>query len=216
MTGLRSYPKSPTRASTSSAASPLPTSYRRRASTRGANPHPISSDLLILDGGTIVELRRSVRRRVTVSAHLEGDHVVVCVPAHLSRAEEQRWAQLMVERLARRRRRLLAGDEELLRRALQLSRRYLGGRADPRSVRWVSNQGSRWGSCTPQTRTIRLSDRLQAMPSWVRDYVLVHELAHLIDPTHGPGFQALVRRFPFTERAKGYLQGVADAWALGR
>jgi len=46
-------------------------------------------------------------------------------------------------------------------------------------VRWVDNQRSRWGSCTPADRTIRLSRRLQDMPAWVIDYVLVHELVHL-------------------------------------
>ena len=46
-------------------------------------------------------------------------------------------------------------------------------------MRWVSNQSGRWGSCTPAEGTIRLSDKLQGMPVWVVDYVLLHELAHL-------------------------------------
>ena len=39
------------------------------------------------------------------------------------------------------------------------------------------------------------------MPSWVVDYVLVHELAHLLASGHGPQFQALVARYPHAERA---------------
>ena len=77
----------------------------------------------------------------------------------------------------------------------------------PVAVRWVANQRQRWGSCTPSTGVIRLSDRLQAMPSWVVDYVLVHELAHLVEAAHSPAFWRLVRGYPEAERARGYLEG---------
>ena len=91
----------------------------------------------------------------------------------------------------------------------QLSERYLSGRARPVSVRWVTNQNSRWGSCTPSDRTIRLSHKLRTMPPWVVDYVLVHELVHLLVPGHDADFWALVERYPRTERARGFLEGVA-------
>lgn len=76
---------------------------------------------------------------------------------------------------------------------------------------WVGNQTTRWGSCTPASGTIRISTRLQQMPSWVLDYVLVHELAHLLAPGHGKDFWALVRGYPRTERARGYLEGFVHA-----
>jgi hypothetical protein len=78
----------------------------------------------------------------------------------------------------------------------------------------VGNQGSRWGSCTPSDGTIRLSSRLQGMPPWVVDYVLLHELAHLAVPGHGPRFWALLESYPRTERARGYLEGVAATAGL--
>ncbi len=89
------------------------------------------------------------------------------------------------------------------------------GSPKPTSVRWVTNQGSRWGSCTPVDGTIRLSDRLATMPGWVVDYVLVHELAHLIEIGHGPRFYRLVDAYPKAERARGYLLGVVAGagWA---
>jgi hypothetical protein len=150
-----------------------------------------------------------------VSAYRDGDRTVVLIPARMSRAEERRWVRVMLERLARQDARLRPSDDALLDRAAELSRRYLGGRARPASVRWVGNQGSRWGSCTPADRTIRLSTRLQGMPSWVVDYVLVHELAHLLVPGHGADFWAEVGRYPRTERARGYLEGVSATAGLG-
>ncbi len=161
-----------------------------------------------------VEVRRSARRRRTVSAYRDGDRTVVLIPARMSRAEERRWVEVMLERLAKQERRRRPGNDELLVRARDLSRRYLGGRADPASVRWVTNQGSRWGSCTPVDGTIRLSTRLQGMPTWVLDYVVVHELAHLLVPGHGPDFWAEVTSYPRCERARGYLEGAAAAAGL--
>ena len=73
----------------------------------------------------------------------------------------------------------------------------------------MTNQGRRWGSCTPATRTIRLSHRLQGMPPYVVDYVLVHELAHLIEPNHSPRFWALVEAYPDAVKAQGFLEGVS-------
>lgn len=158
-----------------------------------------------------VEVRRSKRRRRTVSAYREGDRIIVMIPASLTRAEESEWVAKMVQRLERSEKRRAPSDEALLTRAKGLNDRYLGGLATPGSVRWVENQQSRWGSCTPGDRTIRLSVRLQGMPPWVIDYVLVHELAHLVEPSHDARFWSLVDDYPRAERAKGYLEGVAAA-----
>jgi predicted metal-dependent hydrolase len=96
-------------------------------------------------------------------------------------------------------------------RAAALNERYLGGCATPASVRWVDNQLTRWGSCTPADRSIRLSTRLQGLPPWVVDYVLVHELAHLVEVGHTAAFWSLVDRYPKAERARGFLEGYAAA-----
>ena len=173
-----------------------------------AQPRTASDD-------TVVEVRRSRKRRRTVAAYREDDKVVVLLPARFTRAEEREWVATMLARLERSERRRRPNDSALAQRATELSDRYLDGNAVPLTVRWVPNQNSRWGSCTPSDRSIRLSTRLRGMPSWVIDYVLVHELAHLIEAGHTPAFWSWVDRYPKAERAKGFLEGVAAASAAG-
>ncbi len=162
-----------------------------------------------------VEVRRSRRRRRTVSAYREDDKVIVMIPERLSAIEEREWVATMLERLERSEKRRRPSDAGLKRRANELNERYLDGLARAQTVRWVDNQNSRWGSCTPSDKSIRLSRRLQGMPSWVIDYVLVHELVHLLEAGHTPEFWAWVDRYPKAERAKGFLEGVAAASQLG-
>jgi predicted metal-dependent hydrolase len=154
-----------------------------------------------------VEVRRSTRRRRTVSAYREGDRIVVLLPARLSRREEAEWVETMVARVERAEARRRPSDDDLMRRARGLSDTWLEGRAVPATVRWVDNQRSRWGSCTPVDRSIRLSSRLREMPGWVVDYVLVHELAHLLEAGHNARFWSWVDRYPQAERAKAWLDG---------
>ena len=166
----------------------------------------------------VIEVRRSKRRRRTVSAYRDGERVVVLIPAQFSRAEEREWVDRMLERLAVREQRARRTDTELTARAQRLAARYLPDHpaaARPASVRWVQHQNGRWGSCTPDDGTIRISHRVQETPDWVIDYVLLHELVHLIIPNHSSRFWALVARYPKAERARGYLEGVAAAAGLG-
>jgi predicted metal-dependent hydrolase len=166
-----------------------------------------------------VEVRRSARRRRTVTAYRENGRTVVLIPAAFSAAEERRWVDQMVAKLQtreERRRRTLASDDDLMARAQELSRAHLDGRAVPASVRWVDNQNRRWGSCTPADRSIRLSSRLRGMPAFVVDYVLVHELAHLLEASHDQRFWALVHAYPRAERALGFLEGVEHGSAGDR
>jgi predicted metal-dependent hydrolase len=158
-----------------------------------------------------VEVRRSRRRKRTVSAYREGETIVVMIPARMSRSEEQEWVATMVDRVTKAERRRRPSDRDLEQRAGRLSRRYLDGLANPTSVRWVANQRARWGSCTPTDGTIRLSERLQGMPAYVIDYVLLHELAHLLVPGHDADFWAWLERYDLTERARGFLEGVSTA-----
>lgn len=161
--------------------------------------------------GQYVVVRRSHRRQKTVSAYREAGRTVVAIPSGFTRAEEERWIRRLLERLAASDRRRCPTEEELTIRAGELARRYLDERAVPTSVCWVGNQEERWGSCTPAHGTIRISERVQGMPLWVIDYVLLHELAHLIVPGHDQDYWDLLCEYPHTERARGFLQGVTHA-----
>ncbi|WP_068397644.1 M48 metallopeptidase family protein [Kribbia dieselivorans] len=158
-----------------------------------------------------VEIRRSRRRRRTVSAYRDGDRTVVLIPAGHSAAQERAWVDGMLAKLAAKEKKRRPSDADLVERAAHLSATYLGGLAKPTQVRWVTNQRSRWGSCTPLEGTIRLSSRLQGMPTYVTDYVLLHELAHLLVAGHGDDFWALLAGYPRLERARGFLAGVTHA-----
>ncbi|AZI59535.1 M48 family peptidase [Nakamurella antarctica] len=162
-----------------------------------------------------VEIRRSSKRRRTVSARREGQRTIVFIPEGLSDDEEVHWVGEMVRRLdasdSRKGAGALGSDSALVERARQLSAQFLSGLARPVSVRWVQNQQQRWGSCTPDDGTIRLSHRLKMMPAYVVDFVLLHELAHLLEPGHGPRFVALLGAFSDAAKAQGYLEGFSAA-----
>ncbi|MFD5831387.1 M48 family metallopeptidase [Lentzea sp. NPDC060358] len=166
-----------------------------------------------------VEVRRSSRRRRMVSAYREGDTVVVLLPARMTKGEEKHWVAEMLSRLqrseTRRKSPARTSDEALMSRCAELSARYLDSLADPVSVRWVPPMRTRWASCTPTEGTIRVSERLRDVPPWVLDYVLVHELAHLLVPGHGKDFWEWVHHYPKTERAMGYLEGLSAAAGWG-
>jgi len=146
-----------------------------------------------------------------VSGRLEAGRVVVMVPDSLSGAEERRLVEQLTRRIRSRDRRGPTGDAELEARARALADNYLDGRARPTSVRWSSRQQRRWGSCTPSTGEIRISEAARHLPGDVLDYVLLHELVHLLVPGHGPEFWAELAVYPPLERARGFLDGVAHA-----
>ena len=164
--------------------------------------------------GERVLVRRSARRRRTVSiTRREGD-LVIAIPAAFSARQEREWAKKMVDQLVAkesRRRPARRSDAQLMAMAREVSEAHLGGRAHPTSVTWSTRQNTRWGSCTPADGTIRLSHQLQGMPDYVVRSVMMHELVHLLVPGHGPEFKALMAAYPQAEKAQGFLDGVS--WA---
>ena len=162
-----------------------------------------------------IEIQRSKRRRKTCTAYRRDGKFVVQVPARMSQREIDITVTELVARLERRDQ-ISVDPQLLMQRAQELVSKYLdddiiGNHPVPVTIRWVTNQNSRWGSCTPGTGAIRLSHRLQAMPEYVQDAVLFHELVHLVILAHNAQFYAMVNRYSEIERANAFLDGYAHA-----
>jgi len=155
-----------------------------------------------------IKIIRSERRSKTVSARLVDGVCEIRAPADMNDAELEPIVEKLVERLQNKEQRQALDDAKLEGVARLLNLRYFDGKLQWQSIKWVTNQKKRAGSCTYSNKTIRISHRVASMPAFVRDYVIVHELAHLIEPNHGPAFWKLVERYPRTERARGYLMAL--------
>lgn len=155
-----------------------------------------------------IRIIRSKRRRKTIEVREVDGTLEVLAPAGLSDKELEPHIMKLKARIERRKIASRLDDRALEKRAQVLNQRHFDGRLHWQSIRWVSNQDRRHGSCTPWRGSIRISHRIADMPEFVRDYVIVHELAHLVEPGHGKKFWNLVYGYPKTERARGYLMAV--------
>lgn len=148
-------------------------------------------------------VKRSSRRKKTIQARMVNGAMEVLAPASISSKALEGHISRLQERLELRT--VQRDDASLDERAKFLNRKYFNGELTWESIKYSIRQERRRGSCTTFNRTIRISQRLAKMPKWVEDYVIVHELAHLIEPNHGKHFKTLVRRYPLAERAIGFL-----------
>ena len=155
-----------------------------------------------------VKVITSARRKNTVSARIVDGTIEIRMPEGLSSAEQQQHIDDLTSKLDRKR---SSRDLDLPKRARKLAREY--SLPEPSSIVWSSRQQKRWGSCTPATGAIRISDRMAEFPDFVIDYVIVHELAHLVELNHSPAFTALERRYPHADKAEGFLMAVSLGFA---
>ncbi len=156
-----------------------------------------------------IEITHSKRRKSTVSARLDGETLLVQAPSGMPDAELKTIIEKLSARLVNRQKRRDLNDAKgLTQRAQELNKRYFKGQLRIAAIEYVTNQNKRYGSCSPRTHEVRVSHRLATVPAWVRDYVLVHELAHLVHPNHGKRFWALVNKYALSERARGYLMAL--------
>lgn len=152
---------------------------------------------------------RSRRRKKTVSARVKrrGAVLEVRVPAWLSSVKAKDYADKFLMGIETRSKRV-ASDSFLEKRAKRLNKNYLGGKIKSFAISWSKRQKKSFGVCNHNERTIRISDRVKKAPLWVIDYLVLHELAHILEPNHGKRFWQIVRKYPKIERAKGFLRGV--------
>ena len=82
---------------------------------------------------------------------------------------------------------------------------------------FVQRMKTKWGSCNPNARTIRLNTDLAKKPRECLEYIVVHELVHLLEPTHNARFIALMNQFmpkwPSFRQALNRLPVRHESWA---
>jgi len=155
------------------------------------------------------KILRSKKRKRSVSARMVKDILVVRVPEHIAEDRLQKVISELKAKIARKQlREELNKDQNLLRRAKEINQQYFDNKLHINSIQYVTSQNSKFACCNYRTGFIRISHRISTMPQWVKDYVIVHELAHLVAPNHSQAFWEVVNRYKFSERARGYLLAV--------
>ena len=116
-----------------------------------------------------------------------------------------------------------AGTDEAAREAIVASwyRQILKAEVAPLIASWeprlkvevngfyIQQMKTKWGSCNPTAGTLRLNTELAKKPKSCLEYIVVHEMSHLLEPTHGPRFLALMDRFmPAWREARAHLNSL--------
>lgn len=158
-----------------------------------------------------IKVIRSSRRKKSSAARIVDGRIEIRIPSWMSEAQEREAVDALVRKVESKRA-VARTTVDLTVRARHLAAVYQ--LPIPVDVRWVTNQNTRWGSCSYEDGTIRISSRLARVPEWVLDYVLLHEITHLVESGHDAEFHRLMDRYPKAERAEGFLEamalGVAD------
>lgn len=81
---------------------------------------------------------------------------------------------------------------------------------------YLQRMKTKWGGCNHRAGTVRLNTELVKKPKDLLEYVVVHEMTHLIEPTHGERFLALLtKHYPQWQNARAELNELplgAEAW----
>ncbi|WP_425547901.1 M48 family metallopeptidase [Actimicrobium antarcticum] len=148
-------------------------------------------------GGTLT-LRIVAHQRSTISCNLELAELMVCLPVDASEQQRKECVQAWLQLEAKR----IFGER------LPLYADKLGVRYQSYALSSATRQ---WGSCTADGR-IRLNWRLIHFSLPLIDYVVAHELSHLLEMNHGPRFWSTVQSiFPEFEVARKTLRQQAPA-----
>jgi len=153
-----------------------------------------------------IKVIRSSDRKKTIQAKMVGETLMVYLPLGMHHEEERKIIASMKEKIEKKKqKKQINNDDYLIKKFNEFNIRYFQGKLKVNSIVFVTNQKRTRGSCTPNKGTIRLSHKLLEMPKWVLDYVIMHEMTHLVNHNHSKEFWAKVGEYQFTERARGFL-----------
>ncbi len=157
-----------------------------------------------------IKVTRSKRRLRTVSARLVDKTLLVSAPLMLS---QERLDKIVEDFRAKFARKIIKDElgrsDNLLERARRINARFFDNKLKLNSIEYVADQNCKFGCCNYRSANIRISHKIGLMPEWVRDYVVLHEMAHLIEPNHSRAFWEIVSRYKLAEKAKGFLIGTS-------
>ena len=153
-----------------------------------------------------VKITRSAKRRRTVGARLVNDLLLISAPLCLPQERLDKIVTGFKLKFEKKRiKEALNKEQNLSGLASSLNEKYFGNKLKLESIEYVTTQNSLFGCCNHRTAKIRISHKIGLMPEWVRKYVVMHEMAHLVEPNHSQAFWDIVSRYKLTERARGYL-----------
>jgi predicted metal-dependent hydrolase len=153
-----------------------------------------------------IKIVRSSRRFRTVSARLVKDTLLISAPEALSRGRLEKIVSDFKVKFERKKlKEELDKKQDLVKIAAGINEKYFGNKLKVNLIEYAVDQNSKFGCCNYRTAHIRISHRIGLTPKWVRDYVVLHEMTHLIEPNHSRSFWDIVSRYKLAERARGYL-----------
>jgi predicted metal-dependent hydrolase len=153
-----------------------------------------------------VKIIRSKRRKRTISARLIKNTLLVSAPLMISRERlDKIVADFKVKFEKKKLKQELDRKQSLIDIARKLNEKYFENKLKINSIEYATDQNSKYGCCNFRDAKIRISHKIGLMPEWVRDYVVIHEMAHLVEPNHSSAFWQIVSRYNLAERARGYL-----------
>ncbi|MBN1969005.1 MAG: M48 family metallopeptidase [Candidatus Delongbacteria bacterium] len=155
---------------------------------------------------TKVEIIYSRKRKKTISAELNEDRSILRVLAPYGIS--QKILSPIIEKLKNKtlKKRVKDSDEYLLKRSESINKNFFSGNLKNFTIYYSGKIGKgSWGLCNLLDREIKLNKELSEYPEWVIDYVIMHEMTHLIVSGHNKEFWDIVNRYDKTERAIGFL-----------
>ncbi len=164
-----------------------------------------------------IKIVRSLRRRRSVSARLIGDALLVRAPVLISQERLDKIVAAFQLKFTRQKLKTrLDQEKNLWDLARSLNKQYFKNQLKITSLEYATDQNSRLGCCNYLRGRIRISHKIGFLPAWVRKYVLLHEMAHLIQPNHSRAFWEIVYRYRLAERARGFLMAANSRISLER
>ena len=162
-----------------------------------------------------VTIDPDTRLRTSARWTMRGTNINLRVPRTMTQDEIESIIRNILPRITRQRKRARRQtDANLMRRATAINEQYFNGELSWHTIRWVSNMEHRLGSFTTGGATdgdIRISETIREWPDYVVDYILAHEICHRKFPNHSPEFWQYLSRYPYTDKAVGFIEGVSFA-----